>query len=119
MDTEMTLTREDTTRIEALGYDRKDFLVRGMAEFCELRNVDGHCYFYNPNTKECIIYENRPEGCKYYPIIYNARKRKCVVDSDCPSAKTVTREEIRKKCHKVRKLVETLQREAAHNESPC
>ena len=115
----MTLTREDADRIEALGYDRKDFLVRGMAGFCELKNIDGHCYFYNPETKECKIYESRPEGCRYYPIIYHSVKRKCLVDKDCPSGETVSREEIRKICHKVRKLVETLRREAAHNESPC
>jgi len=115
----MTLTREDAERIEALGYDRKDFMVRVMAGFCELRNIDGHCYFYDPDSKKCIIYEHRPEGCKYYPIIYDARKRKCVLDSDCPSIETVSREEIRKVCHKVRKLVETLRREASHNESPC
>ena len=118
-ETEMTLTREDAERIEALGYDRKDFLVRVMAGFCELKNIGGYCYFYDPSTKECKIYENRPEGCRYYPIIYHSTKRKCLVDKDCPSGVTVSREEIRKKCHKVRKLVETLRREAAHNESPC
>ena len=118
-ETEMTLSREDAQRIESLGYRKEDFLVRVMAGFCELRNVDGHCYFYDPESKECRIYENRPEGCRYYPIIYDARKRKCILDKDCPSAVTVSREEIRKVCHKVRRLVETLREEAAHGESPC
>ncbi len=118
-ETEMTLTREDTERIEALGYDRTDFLVRVMAGFCELKNVDGNCYFYDPESKECRIYEHRPEGCKYYPIIYDARRKKCIIDRDCPSGETMTREEVRKVCHKVRKLVETLRQEAAHGESPC
>jgi Fe-S-cluster containining protein len=115
----MTLTREDVNRIEKLGYDRKDFVVRVKDGFCELRNVEGHCYFYDRERKICRIYENRPEGCRYYPIIYDARKKKCVIDKDCPSGVTVTREEIRKICHKVRQLVETLRREAAHGESPC
>jgi len=118
-ETEMTLTREDAKRIETLGYRKEDFLVRVMAGYCELKNVDGHCYFYDPDTKVCRIYENRPEGCKYYPIIYDARKRKCILDTDCPSSVTVTREEIKKVCHRVRQLVETLQQEAAHGESPC
>jgi Fe-S-cluster containining protein len=90
-----------------------------MAGFCELKNVDGHCYFYDPESKVCKIYEHRPEGCRYYPIIYHTTKRKCLVDKDCPSRETMTREEVRKVCHKVRRLVETLRREAAHNESPC
>jgi Fe-S-cluster containining protein len=115
----MTLTRKDVERIEALGYDRKDFLVRVMAGFCELRNIDGNCFFYDSDTKICRIYENRPEGCRYYPIIYDARKKKCVIDKDCPSGETVSREEIRQVCHKVRRLVETLRQEAAHGESPC
>jgi Fe-S-cluster containining protein len=115
----MTLTREDVEKIEALGYDRKVFLVRGKDGFCELQNVDDYCFFYDPETKECRIYENRPEGCRYYPIIYDARKRKCIIDKDCPSGETMTREEIRKVCHKVRRLVETLRKEATHGESPC
>ena len=118
-ETEMTLTREDVERIEALGYNRTDFLVRVMAGFCELNNVDGFCYFYDRETKECRIYEDRPEGCKYYPNIYDMRRKKCIIDRDCPSGETVTREEVRKVCHKVRKLVETLRQEAAHGESPC
>ena len=118
-ETEMTLTREDAERIEGLGYDRTDFLVRVMAGFCELKNVDGFCFFYDKETKECRIYENRPEGCRYYPIIYDARRKKCIIDRDCPSGETVTREEVRKVCHKVRKLVDTLRQEAAHGESPC
>ncbi|MFW9808275.1 MAG: YkgJ family cysteine cluster protein [Candidatus Thorarchaeota archaeon] len=117
--TEMTLTREDAERIEELGYDRNEFLVRVMAGFCELKNIEGVCYFYDTETKECRIYEHRPEGCRYYPIIYDARRKKCIIDRDCPSGETVTREEVRKVCHKVRKLVDTLRQEAAHGESPC
>ena len=119
VDTEMTLTKKDAERIENLGYAKKEFLVRTEDGFCELRNVDGHCYFYDPNTKKCKIYEDRPEGCRYYPIIYDVRKRKCVIDKDCPSRDTMTREEIRKACHKVKRLVETLMQEAEHNDGPC
>jgi Fe-S-cluster containining protein len=115
----MTLTREDAERIDALGYRREDYLVRAEDGFCELRNVDGFCFFYDSRTKLCRIYEHRPEGCRYYPIIYHARKRKCMTDGDCPSRETVSREEIRKVCHRVRKLIETLQREAAFHEGPC
>lgn len=115
----MTLTREDAERIEALGYDRDVFLVKVKDGFCELKNVDGFCYFYDIESKKCRIYEHRPEGCKYYPIIYDSRRKKCIIDRDCPSGETETREEVRKVCHKVRKLVETLIQEAAHGESPC
>ncbi len=119
VDTEMTLTRTDVERIKALGYAPRDFLFKTGDGFCQLRNVDGHCYFYNPATRLCTIYEARPDGCRFYPIVYHMRKRKCVVDRDCPSRETVTRDEIRKVCHKVRQLVETLVREASYNEGAC
>jgi Fe-S-cluster containining protein len=115
----MTLTREDVARLEGAGHKREDFLIRTEDGFCELRNVEGFCYFYDVETKECSVYENRPEGCRYYPVVYDVRKRKCVTDRDCPSRETMSREEIRKVCHRVRKLVQTLQEEAAHGERPC
>ena len=118
-DTEMTLTRADAERIDTLGYQREDYLIHTDDGFCQLRNVDGHCYFYNTVSKLCQIYDARPEGCKYYPIIYDMRKRKCITDKDCPSRETMTREEIRKSCHKVKALVNRLRNEALHHERPC
>jgi Fe-S-cluster containining protein len=114
----MTLTCEDANRIDALGYNRKDYLLHADDGFSQLTNVDGHCYFYDSEAKMCRIYESRPEGCRYYPVIYDARKRKCVVDKDCTSASTISRDEIRKVCHKVRAAVALMVREAAHGESP-
>jgi hypothetical protein len=114
----MTLTCQDAERIDSLGYERKDYLLHAEDGFSQLRNVDGHCFFYSPKTKTCRIYESRPEGCRYYPVIYDVRRRKCVVDKDCPSAGTVTREELRKVCHRVRAAVDLMMREAAHGESP-
>ncbi len=118
-ETEMTLTRKDAERIDALGYKREEYLVRAADVFCVLRNVDGYCYFYDQESKLCRIYEGRPEGCRHYPIVYDMKKRKCVADKDCPSRETVTRNEIRKVCHKVRALVEKLVEEASHGEKPC
>ncbi len=115
----MTLTRKDAERIDALGHLRKDYLVKFEDGFCQLRLVDGFCYFYDTKTKKCTIYDSRPDGCRFYPIVYNMKKRKCVTDYDCPSRETVTREEIRKICHKVRALVEKLVEEAEAGESPC
>ncbi|MHA1960003.1 MAG: YkgJ family cysteine cluster protein [Candidatus Thorarchaeota archaeon] len=118
-ETEMTLTRKDVDRIEAEGYSREQFLRRTQEGFCELRNIDGFCYFYESDSQKCRVYEARPDGCRFYPIVYNIRKRKCVTDVDCPSRSTVSRDETRKVCHKVRRLVETLVMEAKHGESPC
>ena len=118
-ETEMTLTREDVMRIGELGYKPKDYLVRSEDGFCELKLIDGFCLFYDRTTKLCTIYDHRPAGCKYYPITYHWTKRKCVLDHDCPSKDTTTKQEIRKVCHRVRRLVETLVQEARHGDSPC
>jgi Fe-S-cluster containining protein len=119
IDTEMTLTKRDADRLDAAGYNRKDYLVRTEDGFCELRNVDGHCFFYDTDTKLCKVYESRPDGCRYYPVVYDLRKRKCTVDRDCPSRETMSRQEIRKVCHKVRELVERLVQEARTHDGPC
>ncbi len=50
----------------------------------KLKNIDGHCFFLNPDTLECKIYPLRPEGCRYYPLVYNLDKEKCELDIDCP-----------------------------------
>jgi Fe-S-cluster containining protein len=115
----MTLTSDDVKRINSLGYSKEDYLVRVTAGFCELKNVDGYCFFYDSDSMICRIYEARPEGCRWYPVIYDARKRKSIVDDECPAAASVTRDRIRKVNHKVRTLVETLRQEAAHGERPC
>ncbi len=107
-DTEMTLTRSDIRRIEALGFRADEFTRQAPDGFVELRNVDGLCYFYDPEKKVCRIYEHRPEGCRYYPVVYDYRMKTCVVDRDCPSGVTVTADEIAELCPRVRRLVETL-----------
>lgn len=118
-ETEMTLTREDAERIDSLGYSREDYLVRVKDGFCELKNVNGNCYFYDPVTKMCIIYEARPEGCRWYPVVYHARKKRCYGDSECPASRALTRTQVRRVCHNVRNLVRKLVVEATHGESPC
>ncbi|MFW9944354.1 MAG: YkgJ family cysteine cluster protein [Candidatus Sifarchaeia archaeon] len=118
-ETEMTVTREDVKRINALGYAKQDYLIKGPAGFCELKNIDGFCFFYDSDYMTCRIYDERPDGCRWYPVIYDAKKRKCMADTECPAAATVTRDRIRKVNHRVRALVETLKQEAAHGESPC
>ncbi|TFG09339.1 YkgJ family cysteine cluster protein [Candidatus Thorarchaeota archaeon] len=112
----MTLTHEDLERIEALGYSRDDFMVAAEDGFSELRNVNGLCFFYDKDRQECRIYEDRPEGCKYYPVVYDVSRDRCVVDRDCPSWETMDATTIRKLCPKVRALVKTLMKEAAERE---
>ncbi|MCK4896020.1 MAG: YkgJ family cysteine cluster protein, partial [Candidatus Heimdallarchaeota archaeon] len=68
LDTEMTLSEEDITRIEKLGYKIEEFLEEKDG-FMALRNIDNHCIFLK--NKMCSIYEIRPQGCRFYPLIYD------------------------------------------------
>jgi Fe-S-cluster containining protein len=117
VETEMTLTESDMERIDSLGRARNEYVVRTKDGFCQLRNLDAYCCFYDSENKKCEIYEQRPEGCRFYPIIYDVRRHKCVVDTDCPSRGTVTKEEINRACAGVRKLVERLMAEAQKREN--
>lgn len=112
IETEMTLTKSDIERLEAVGHSKESFLIRTTDGFYQLINVEGHCYFYDPQEKTCMVYASRPDGCRFYPIIYDTRRHRCIVDKDCPSRTTVTQQEIRKACRDIRALVERLIGEA-------
>ena len=77
-DTEMPLTNGDINRISGLGY--LDFYRDRNGENI-LRDVDRKCFFLDGNGR-CTIYEERPEGCRFYPFILG--KGGVVMDEDCP-----------------------------------
>jgi Fe-S-cluster containining protein len=82
-DTEMLLLREDIDRISGLGYDEQFFSTTTSDGFVALKNSRmGRCVFHN--GKECTIYENRPKGCKLYPIIFDEDTKLAVKDHLCP-----------------------------------
>jgi Fe-S-cluster containining protein len=76
----MLLSNEDIERIRSLGFAKKFFVVERDG-WLQLKNYDGRCVFHN--GIRCSIYENRPEGCRLYPIIYN-EGMKTTFDKDCP-----------------------------------
>jgi uncharacterized protein len=81
-DTEMFLLDEDIERITGLGYDEQ-FFVEPLEGFKVLKNSNaGRCVFHD-GTK-CTIYENRPKGCKLYPIIFDVEDKSAVKDTFCP-----------------------------------
>jgi len=89
--TEMELLPVDIERIMRLGY-KLDHFARLDDEFVRLKCVNGHCVFYNPNTRACTIYEYRPIGCRLYPL--QLSDNEIIVDPECPAANTVPRTEI-------------------------
>ncbi|NOZ89452.1 MAG: YkgJ family cysteine cluster protein [Crenarchaeota archaeon] len=104
----MPLTRRDIERIERLGYPRDFFAVRGSDGVWRLRNVDGHCVFLDPATGRCRIYPHRPEGCRLYPLVYDAETGSVTVDPECPRAWMISEEQLRRLAPRVIKLVEEI-----------
>jgi Fe-S-cluster containining protein len=77
----MPLSNLDIKRISKLGFDTNFFVIE-LDGWLQLKNHDGRCVFHN--GKICSIYENRPKGCRLYPIIYDKDENRAVLDEDCP-----------------------------------
>lgn len=109
--TEMELSEKDINRIIRITRDtpnlKQFYIIDKKTGEKLLRNVDGRCIFQNPKTLTCIIYENRPEGCKFYPLIYDFQKRNCVLDSECPHKELfeLTGNERKKRCNLLKSWV--------------
>ncbi len=108
-DTDMILSREDITRIQALGFSLNDFCILDSDGFYKLKNVNGCCYFLENN--KCKIYSNRPQGCKFYPIIFDMDANKAICDSDCPLKDTLSEKLISSFSSDLKKFIKLLMEE--------
>ena len=77
----MILSNNDIEKIQKIGYT-KNFFVRKKDGWMKLKNKNGRCVFHN--GKICIIYNQRPEGCRLYPLIFNIELKSAVIDNFCP-----------------------------------
>ena len=88
LNTDMILSEQDIILIlntySSINLKREDFVFRNRNSHFQLKNVENHCVFFDILTKTCKIYFVRPQGCRFYPLIYDYDKRKCVLDKDCP-----------------------------------
>ena len=80
LETEMTLSEKDITRIESLGYKIEEFLEEKEG-FMTLKNIDKQCFFLKDGL--CSIYDNRPYGCRFYPLIYDFELDEFIIDNLC------------------------------------
>ncbi|MCA1812329.1 MAG: YkgJ family cysteine cluster protein [Halobacteriales archaeon] len=64
-DTAMPLSEQDAARLTALGHKGFSRVDDG---WLLLRNERGACVFLRDG--KCTVYEQRPEGCKLYPLIW-------------------------------------------------
>ena len=81
LETVMPISYKDIERIKKLGFDT-NYFVTTQDGWLQLKNQNGKCVFHNGIT--CSIYEDRPNGCRLYPVIYDKDKKHAVFDKDCP-----------------------------------
>ncbi len=88
IETEMLLTKLDIRRIvRKTSISAKEFVILNEDGRRMLRNhqIDNkvQCYFLDSKGL-CSIYEIRPEGCKFYPFIWDMTNHHIIVDDYCP-----------------------------------
>ena len=104
----MQLSPQDVSRLKKLGYSPADFSTRKEG-FVTLRNVKGVCYFFDRKTSSCRVYANRPEGCRYYPIVYSVDEGKPMIDEEvCQRTSTITADDLKKTAPKLTRLARNL-----------
>ena len=101
--TEMFISRGEINTIKKQlpqSLKKKNFVFKNDTGFFQLKNVDNHCVFFDPTLKLCKIYDYRPQGCKFYPLIYNMQNNNCIFDRDCPRTSLFYQDKVslREKC---------------------
>ncbi|MFX1346217.1 MAG: YkgJ family cysteine cluster protein [Promethearchaeota archaeon] len=87
LDTEMLLSHNDIELIKrksSKNLREQDFVFKSDNNQLQLKNIEGHCVFLDSDTKNCNIYRYRPQGCRFYPLIYDVNEERCKLDKDCP-----------------------------------
>lgn len=87
LSTQMILSMNDIDRIienSSRNLKKKDFVFKKKDGFFQLKNFGNYCVFLNSRSKQCKIYEYRPQGCRFYPLIFDFQEQNCIFDNDCP-----------------------------------
>ncbi|MFX0076648.1 MAG: YkgJ family cysteine cluster protein [Candidatus Hermodarchaeota archaeon] len=110
LETEMILSQQDVdliiNNISNKSY-KEYFKFKRSKGYYQLRNIEGHCVFFELATKNCKIYEYRPQGCRFYPLIYDFQKQDCSFDADCPRIHLFYQDKniLTKTCEKLKKFL--------------
>ncbi len=110
-ETEMLLCEKDIERLVKRGFNRNFFAKVNRDGYVQLRNRESYCVFYDAKKRICIVYTDRPAGCRVYPVIVDEEKG-IILDDICQSRGTITEEEKRVKGKRVIKLLERIDCEA-------
>jgi Fe-S-cluster containining protein len=107
----MVLCKKDIKSLEKRGFNQSQFINFDKNGYAVLKNRDGYCVFYDLKNRKCSVYEDRPKGCRVYPVILE-EETGVIIDDICQSRNTITLEEKKIKGEKVIRLLEIIDAEA-------
>ena len=107
----MLLCKADIERLENEDCNRHSFVRRDRKGYSRLKNHQGHCVFYDADTRRCIVYRHRPLGCRLYPVVHDEDKG-IVTDQLCPRQDTISKIELARKGKAVMRLLARIDEEA-------
>ncbi|MHA1804058.1 MAG: YkgJ family cysteine cluster protein [Promethearchaeota archaeon] len=110
LETEMLLSKSDILRIQKRYFnkpEKKEFFFKNKTGMYQLKNINNKCYFFEATTKTCKIYEIRPKGCEFYPLIYDNVNDTCLLDEDCPRSSLFYKNssQIKNSCKRLKKFI--------------
>jgi hypothetical protein len=111
IETEMLLSSKDIDRIEKNNpkcLKIASFVRKTEEGFNQLKNVKGCCVFFDSASNLCTIYDVRPQGCRFYPLIYDSDNKQCIFDEDCPKPNLLypDKEIAQKACEEIKNFLE-------------
>jgi len=115
-ETEMLLAVKDIRRLEKKGFASNYFAKLDKQGYAVLKNQEGYCVFYDLKNRKCRVYDDRPSGCRVYPVIMDEEKG-IILDDICDSCGTITLKEKKVQGKKVIKLLEKIDTEAENRRS--
>ncbi len=110
-ETEMLLSKKDIKRLIDRNYNEKLFVHYDKHGYAILKNYNGYCVFYDLENRRCKEYENRPSGCRVYPVILDEQTG-IILDDICESRNSISEDEKIMKGKFVIKLLKKIDAEA-------
>ncbi len=107
----MLLSLKDIERLEKKGFVQNQFAIFDKQGYARLRNRYGYCFFYDLKNRKCSVYQDRPDGCRVFPVILD-EETGIVLDAICESRKTILEKEKDVKGKRVIRLLKTIDAEA-------
>lgn len=116
--TQMLLSNADIEKIEKITKQARHQFSYIRDGYIYLKNRGQYCIFLNPAENKCTIYDTRPQGCRFYPIVFDPIANNAVVDRDCTNKDHIPQEMTRQNLPELREFILLLEKERRFRLNP-